>query len=347
MIDRTHLAEILAHFEDTRVLVVGDYFLDKYLDIDRSLAEISLETNLEAHQVVRVRCSPGAAGTVVSNLRALKVQVTALGAIGDDGEGYELLRGLERQGVNTDPLLRVGDRYTPTYTKPMMHEADGRTHELSRLDIKNRAPLPASLEDALIERLTDLVPVVQGVIVADQAPERNCGVLTDRVRQALIELAGRYQDVIMAVDSRRRIGEYRLMVLKPNEREAVRALDPQHDGEITLDTAEAAGMALAQRSGYPVYVTVGEQGILLCSEQGCQHIPAVPVTGPIDIVGAGDSTMAGIVSGLCCGATPAQAALLGNLVASVTIRCLGTTGTASQAQVLQALAKWRSGQEQP
>jgi len=90
---------------------------------------------------------------------------------------------------------------------------------------------------------------------------------------------------------------------------------------------------------------VGEQGILLCSEQSCQHIPAVRVTGPIDIVGAGDSTMAGIVSGLCCGATPAQAALLGNLVASVTIRCLGTTGTASQTQVLQALDEWHSGQE--
>ena len=347
MIDRARLAEILAGFDNTRVLVVGDYFLDKYLDIDRSLAEISLETNLEAHQVVGVRCSPGAAGTVVSNLRALEVQVTALGAIGDDGEGYELLRGLERQGVNTDPLLKMGDRYTPTYTKPMMREADGRIHELSRLDIKNRAPLPTSLEDALIERLTDLVPVVQGVIVADQAPERNCGVLTDRVREALIELADRHRGVIMAVDSRRRIGEYRQMVLKPNEREAVRALDPHYDGEITLATAEAAGRALAQRSGYPVYVTVGEQGILLCSEQGCQHIPAVRVTGPIDIVGAGDSTMAGIVSGLCCGATPAQAALLGNLVASVTIRCLGTTGTASQAQVLQALDTWHSGQEQP
>ncbi len=345
MMDRARLAEILAGFEKTRVLVVGDYFLDKYLDIDRSLAEISLETDLEAHQVVGVRCSPGAAGTVVSNLRALEVQVTALGAIGDDGEGYELLRGLKRQGVNTDPLLRLSDRYTPTYTKPMMHEADGRIHELSRLDIKNRAPLPASLEDALIERLADLVPVVQGVIVADQAPERNCGVLTDRVREALIELAGRHRAVIMAVDSRRRIGEYRQMVLKPNEREATRALDPQHDGEITLDTAEAAGRALAQRSGYPVYVTVGEQGILLCSEQSCQHIPAVRVTGPIDIVGAGDSTMAGIVSGLCCGATPAQAALLGNLVASVTIRCLGTTGTASQTQVLQALDEWHSGQE--
>jgi len=340
MIDRARLAEILAGFEHTRVLVVGDYFLDKYLDIDRGLAEMSLETGLEAHQVVRVRCSPGAAGTVVSNLRALKVRVAALGAIGDDGEGYELLRGLQNQGVDTSPLLRVGDRHTPTYTKPMMREIDGRIHELSRLDIKNRTPLPAALEDALIERLADLMPVVQGVIVADQAPERNCGVLTDRVREALIALAGKYPEVVVAVDSRMRIGEYRQVILKPNEREAVRALDPQAAGEIALSSAEAAGRVLAGKTGRPVYVTIGSQGVLLCTEAGCQRIPAVQVTGPIDIVGAGDSTMAGIVSGLCCGATLAQAGLIGNLVASVTIRCLGTTGTASQEQVLQALEQW-------
>jgi sugar/nucleoside kinase (ribokinase family) len=61
----------------------------------------------------------------------------------------------------------------------------------------------------------------------------------------------------------------------------------------------------------------------------------VPVTGPIDIVGAGDSTTAGIVSALCAGATPAQAAQVGCLVASITIQQLGVTGTAHPAQVLE------------
>ena len=151
--DQERLQTILAGFAETRVLVIGDYFLDKYLDIDRRLAEISLETGLEAHQVVRVRTSPGAAGTVVSNLRALRVGVIALGVIGDDGEGYELLRGLTERGVDTSALLQSSALYTPTYTKPMMHEADGLVHELSRLDIKNRVALPRDLEDAIIARL--------------------------------------------------------------------------------------------------------------------------------------------------------------------------------------------------
>jgi sugar/nucleoside kinase (ribokinase family) len=63
-------------------------------------------------------------------------------------------------------------------------------------------------------------------------------------------------------------------------------------------------------------------------------VPAFPVEGPIDIVGAGDATTAGIVCALASGATLVEAAYLGNLVASITIRKLGTTGTASPEEVL-------------
>ena len=62
------LETILARWPRLRICVVGDLFLDKYLDIDTALAETSLETGLTAHQVTRVRCYPGAGGTVATNL---------------------------------------------------------------------------------------------------------------------------------------------------------------------------------------------------------------------------------------------------------------------------------------
>lgn len=340
--DPKRLDQLLAGFQHTRVLVIGDYFLDKYLEIDRRLAETSLETGLEVHQVYQVRTSPGAAGTVVSNLCALQVGVVALSVIGDDGEGYELLRGLTERGVDATPLLRTPRRCTPTYTKPMMHEPDGRVHELSRLDTKNRVPLPADLEEPIAERLRALAPTVDGIIIADQVPERNYGVITDAMRDVLADVAERNPRLIMAVDSRMRIGEFRNAILKPNEHEAARALGAETPGEITLQQSQANGRALSERTGKPVFLTVGPKGGLACSAQGCSHIRPVPVEGEIDIVGAGDSTMAGIVSALCCGATLEEAALVGQLVASVTIKCLGTTGTASQEQVRAALMRWRA-----
>jgi rfaE bifunctional protein kinase chain/domain len=327
------LDELLNQFSRRHVLVVGDFFLDKYLIIDRRLAEISLETGLEAHQVVDVRCSPGAAGTVTSNLRALGVSVTALGVIGNDGEGVELKRGLVERGVNVEFLIERADRFTPTYTKPMLRESDGREHEIERLDIKNRSPLPAEVEDLLVGRLRTLVPQVDGVIVADQVPEANCGAVTDRARSEISALAQSHPGVVLAVDSRARIGLFRHVIVKPNAREAIQAIRPEWSGEASLALARESGGELFRRNGRPVFVTVGAKGILLFSEAGSEQVPAVPVSGEIDIVGAGDSVMAGIVSVLCSGASPREAALIGNLVAAITIQQIGATGTATPAQV--------------
>jgi rfaE bifunctional protein kinase chain/domain len=333
--DQERIAGILRCFPERRLLVVGDFFLDLYFDLDRSLSEVSIETSLEAYQVVRVRSSPGAAGTVTSNLRALDVGVIALGVIGMDGMGYELLHGLQARGVDVSPLIQAEDRFTPTYTKPMMREQDGQVHELNRLDIKNRTALPVSIEEQLIAALRDQVDQVDGIVVADQVQERNCGVITDRVREELAALAAARPGKVIVADSRVRVGEYCGLAVKPNAREAVTALHPGCEDESSdRDTAESCAAALFQRNGKPVFLTVGADGVIVFDREGRTHVPAIRVEGPIDIVGAGDSTMAGIAAALCCGATHAEAALLGTLVASITIQQIGTTGTATRAQVL-------------
>jgi rfaE bifunctional protein kinase chain/domain len=339
--DRQRLATIFARFAGLRILVVGDFFLDKYMIIDHTLAERSLETGREAHQVVQIRCSPGAAGTVTSNLRAMDVSVVALSVIGDDGDGYELSRALRASGVDISDLLVRPERFTPTYTKPMLREADGSEHELERLDIKNRSALDAGLEDEIITRLRQVVPSVQAVIIADQVQERNCGVITDRVREELSVLARRYPQIIFAADSRERIGLFRDIIIKPNEREATRAFYPQRTESLSGDELLECGRILRQRSGKAVFLTMGEKGILVFHEAGYTPVPAIPVSGPIDIVGAGDATMAGIVAALAADANLVEAAHIGTLAAAVTIKRIGTTGTASRQEMEQAaLRNW-------
>jgi rfaE bifunctional protein kinase chain/domain len=333
--DRTKLEELLDNFANIHVLVVGDFFLDEYLLLDRTLSETSLETGLEAYQVVDVRTSPGAAGTVCSNLRALGARVSALGAIGQDGKAFELKRGLAERGVVIDSLIAHPGLFTPTYTKPMMREPDSRQHELQRMDLKNRKPMPASIERAIVDRLRTLVPQVDGVIVADQVQEANCGTITDKVCAEIGALAQDHPDVLFAADSRNRIGKCRHVIIKPNALEAVAAVRTDCPDEISIDLARECGAALYKRNGKPVFLTLGDQGVLLFTNTGCEQIPAIPVDGEIDIVGAGDSFMAAAVLALCSGASPPEAALLGNLVASITIQQVGTTGIATPSQVLR------------
>src|SRR5438067_1932472 len=97
MLSDAVLEQILGRLPQLTVGVLGDVFLDRYLDIDAGLTEPSLETGLDAYQVVRVRASPGAAGTVINNLAALGIgAICPIIVIGDDGEGQELKQALAR-----------------------------------------------------------------------------------------------------------------------------------------------------------------------------------------------------------------------------------------------------------
>jgi len=338
--DRARMEELLSAFPRIRVAVVGDFFLDKYLVIDRSLSEVSLETGLEAYQVVEKRCSPGAAGTVTSNLVALGAgKLYAVGVIGDDGEGYELRKGLLKLGVDIEHLLVLRDRFTPTYTKPMIRE-DGKEREINRMDIKNRSPLPRKAEDHIVQALHALLPKVDGIAISDQVQERNCGVITDRVREVLAEIGRMYPEKPIVVDSRERIGEFRRAVLKPNRCEAARAVYPEFE-EVDPKSILEIGGKLRERAQRPVFVTMGGDGILVFDEDQPFRVPGFKVQGEIDIVGAGDSVMAGVLLTLCAGGTPREAAVVGNLVASITIQQIGTTGTASPKQVLERFEEWR------
>ena len=334
------LAELLDGFDKQTVLVVGDLFLDKYLMIDPALAETSLETGQEAHQVVEIRTSPGAAGTVVANLIALEVkQARLLSIFGKDGEGADLTRALDKTGRHPFVLCHAPERLTPTYTKPMRLVPGAPAVEMNRFDHKNRLPLPESTKQNVLTVLRKWVPEVQAVIIADQVEERNCGVITDTVRAELARLAEEFPQVIFFADSRVRIGEFRGCIIKPNMREAVLALNPDGSALITRKNAEAAARTLAARNGKPVFLTLGEEGMAVADGDFLTHVSGIPVSGPVDAVGAGDSATAGIVPALCCGSILAEAAEIGNLVASLTVQQLGTTGSTTRTEVRRQNAR--------
>jgi bifunctional ADP-heptose synthase (sugar kinase/adenylyltransferase) len=207
--------------------------------------------------------------------------------------------------------------------------------ELNRLDIKNRRRLPADAEAALLRALDGMWPQVDALLVLDQVSEPDCGVVTEPVRRRLAELGQADPTRTVLADSRERIGRFDRVQLKPNEAECRRAVS----GAIG-SAAEAAAVALARRCGRVVFCTRGEQGMLVAEPAAAEpvEVPAYPVSGPIDPVGAGDSTSAAIACALASGATPVAAAAFGNLVASITVQQVGTTGTASPAQIRQ---RWR------
>ncbi len=335
------LDEILAKVPQRKIAMVGDVFLDRYLDVDARLAEVSIETGKQAHQVVDIRCYPGAGGSVAQKLTALGVGwVPTITVLGADGEGFDLKAALQQDRIDTSLVVESPQRRTPTYTKPVLHEPGKTPAELERLDIRNHSPLPRQIENQVMAGLNRCFDQLDGVVVIDQAPERNCGVVTDRVRQFLGNLAATHPNKVFFADSRCRIGEFRHMIVKPNRRELAEAVGLRSAAVASHKEILLAGEKLIHLTGKPAIVTIGADGLLVLQPDADTLVPGFAVTGEIDIVGAGDSITAGTVTALCAGASLAEAALLGNLVASITIQQIGVTGTATPQQVRQRLLEY-------
>ena len=334
------LQEIVERFPGLRIGVIGDFFLDKYLEIDPSLAEVSLETGKTAHQVVGIRHSPGAAGTVVCNLAALGTgTLHAIGLTGDDGESYELRKDLAALGCTTDHLYCDVRRSTPTYLKPRDKGDLSLAGEHNRYDTKNRSVTPEDLQQRIVQSLDLLLPQLDAVIALDQVEEVDCGVITAAMAATLAERARRYPHVVFWADSRRRIRQFRNMIIKPNQFEAAGVENPAPDAKLDLGELDASVRRLRAMTGAPVCATRGGEGMLVTDPE-MTLVPGVRVEGPLDPTGAGDSATAGAVLALAGGAELPEAALIGNLVASITVQQLATTGTARPAELPPRLALW-------
>ena len=331
------LEQLLQAFAGLRIGVLGDFFLDAYYDCDPTLDEKSLETGKTCYQVVRLRRQAGAAGTVAANLVALGVgRVEAVGFCGDDGEGYELHRAMADLGLDTTGFFVCPQRFTPTYGKPCYIEARARKkpvlEELERLDIKNRRATPVELQERLIAHVRSRLDDWDGLILLDQVDEPNCGVFTSRMRAFVTAQARQRPRGVFLADSRQRIHLFDRVMIKPNQFEAAAALRKSGRRPSRKASAENA-LALARRTGRPVFLTLADKGMLVADGTAAERVPAVPLSGPLDPVGAGDSTSATLVAALAAGAGLLEAAVLATLVASITVQQIGTTGTASPGQI--------------
>ena len=331
-------AAITARYAGLRVAVVGDFCLDRYLEIDPAKCEISIETGLPVHNVVRVRAQPGGAGTILNNLAALRVgEIWPVGFCGDDGEGYELRRALSAvPGVRMDYFLQTTERRTFTYCKPLVLALGQPPQELNRLDSKNWTPTPPAVTGPLAAGVRKLGEMVDAIIVLDQVDIAQTGVVTARVIEEIAALSLRRPELLILADSRRGLRDFPHIGYKMNRAELA-ALSGV-TGKFIVEEVQQATAQLARTMGHPVFVTLSEEGIVGADAAGnAVHQPALPVRGEIDIVGAGDAVMANLTAALAAGATLPEALKVSMAAASIVVHQLGTTGTASVEQLRQNL----------
>jgi len=336
-LSKERVNELLNRCTDLSVGVVGDLGLDAYWYADMTISHLSRETPLFPRPVLREVYSPGAGANVADNLAALgAARVVVFSVLGEDWRGGILRSVMAERGIEVNQLLASPQRNTTTFIKPILMGYNSEQED-ARIDFENAEPLTADMEERLIERVAQHLPRLDAVLIADQLDVN--GIVTPRVREALNTFAAENPEKVFVVDSRQHIGLFQNVVLKPNWTEAAAAVAPDRDVRtVSQNDMADIGVALSQRSGRPTFVTLSENGVLVCAEDTYCRVPAAPVHPPLDPVGAGDAFIATLAVSLAAGATPCEAGAMANLAAGVTVEKLNTTGTASPQEILERYA---------
>ena len=325
--------EILSAIRDIKVAVYGDFCLDAYWELDPQGSEVSVETGLPAQAVSQHRYSPGGASNIVANLAALQpAAVRAIGAVGADIYGRELLRQLQALDVDTACLVTQPEDFdTLTFCKPHL---DGS--EQNRFDFGFFNKRTAQTDQKLLDGLREAMATADAVIINQQVPgSLDNDAFIDGINAMLAE----FPDRIVLLDSRHYGQRFNNVFRKTNACEAAQlnGIDAAPDAVFTAADAERFAKGLHAQSQKPVFITLGSRGMLVCDASGIHEVPGLELPGQLDPVGAGDTTLSALACCLAAGLDPVEAAQLANCAAAVTVQKLFRTGTASPNEILSLL----------
>lgn len=322
-----------------KVVVFGDFYLDQ--NIIGSMEGISREAPVPIVRVTSDDFHPGGGGNTVVNVGDLGMEVIPIGVIGNDLHGEIFFRELEKRNITTEFVIREEGRRTPTFNKIWASSFQGRPQQVARYDIENYTPTSQESLNTALESLQNLLPEIDGIIINDYNEVGNTGVVTDTALEFLRKVRNT-SNVVIVADSRQNIGKCRdFTAVVPNEIETAVAVGVSTKDEGIKDNdqlIEEIGKKLHNYTNADyVIVTRGDRGAsIIASGQKTQHVAAFSLKGEIDITGAGDTFASAITGALCVDLEIAKAVRFANLAASIIVKKLWTTGTATPKEIIQA-----------
>jgi D-glycero-beta-D-manno-heptose-7-phosphate kinase len=324
------LIERIKRLSDGKVMVVGDIAIDEMIYGETSRLSREAPVIILNHQKTDILL--GAGGNAAHNLAALGAKQTAMaGVAGKDYYCSLLFEAMERDGVSTDAMVQ--DEARPTSTKSRISGSARQSvlQQIVRIDRESDAPISSKVEQGFIEKLTALAPDYDALILSDY----KLGVLTPQVIETCQALA-KAHNLLLAVDSHRDLAIFHgATIATPNLPEAELNLG------LSLATNElviSGGRSLKSHAGLKnLLITRGSDGMSLFDDNGqVHHIPAFNKSEVFDVTGAGDTVISTLTLAMATGSSPLEAAVLGNLAASIVVKKYGTAVT-SPAEMIATL----------
>jgi D-beta-D-heptose 7-phosphate kinase/D-beta-D-heptose 1-phosphate adenosyltransferase len=324
------LGASLDDFSSLHVLVLGDLFLDIYLE--GQMFEISKEGPIPVVRLDSRVGTPGAAGNLACSLKNLGASVSLVSLVGEDTAGDDLLSQMGEKGIDTSPIIRQPSKPTLTYTKIRARVESAPSREILRMDVLPDAPIDSSIEDRVLASIEERVAELDGIIVLDQVDH----LVTKRILGRLTAMATEH-NIFLQGSSRERLAEFQNFDLViPNDQEALGAIQ-KTSGE--LSHVELAGQLRQLGSHDEVLLTLGPGGMAALGRDQAEAV-LLPTHAReiLDVTGAGDAVSSTVLLGRLSGWDLHSAAWAASRCASIVIGRVGTHHVSLQ-ELRDALAE--------
>lgn len=305
--------KILEKFSASRILVVGDVMLDKYLltKVDR----ISPEAPVPIALVKGEKKVLGGAANVANNLIDLGAQVTLIGTIGNDQAGEDLKAILKNKKFKELKLYQDSCRQTVEKIRVVSH-----SQQLLRIDYEDYLELDLDLSRHIYSDIEKILDDYQAVILSDYGK----GFFSYELTQKIIQLA-RAKKKLIVVDPKPIHRDYYkgACLITPNLKEAelmsgMVVKNGNHDDLIKIGKHLQKDL-----EGCAVVLTLGEKGMMVFEGQSVYDIKAI-IRQVYDTSGAGDTVIAVITAALSQGASLKEASELANIAGGLVVEKFGT-----------------------
>lgn len=318
------MKEIINKFTGTRILLIGDLMLERYLY--GTVTRISPEAPVPIVQIDKEVCELGGAANVINNINKLGGTVEAVGIIGNDYEGRTILNLLKERNVNTSGIIISDDRSTNVRTRII-----GNNSHIARLEKENRKKIDTEISEQIFEYIRNKIRNYDAILISDY----DYGLINPYLSKKLILLANSNEIPIIVNSKTENLIQYKkvsviisdchkvsnVIGIKPINETSIRNI-----GQWMLTRLDCKGIILMQ----------GEKGMSIFSKDGAvKHLPII-TKGVTDITGVEDAIISVVTLAVANKANIIDAAMTANAAAAFVLNKTGNY-TPSKEELLELI----------
>jgi rfaE bifunctional protein kinase chain/domain/rfaE bifunctional protein nucleotidyltransferase chain/domain len=312
------LGSLIQKFRGQKVVVVGDYILDRYHFCDAT--GIAGEGPMMALRQLQSQDFDGGAAVIALHLAGLGANATLVTGLGEDQESHQTEMRLKASGLNIESSghrrqLVTKSRYLADQTK------------LFKVDQGAIDPIDSQAAGEVAEKILAAAQDAAAVVFADFG----YGLITESLLERIMPSLRKTVPILTADVSGRQsslLWFKNVDLLCPTEREMRETL---HDFSSGLGAA--VWNLLSNTGARQAIITLGKQGLVTFSPPerkgdaplgrlASEYLPALS-NRVVDPLGCGDALLATASLALACGGSLHAAAYLGSVAAAIEIQQTG------------------------